>query len=194
MKVKRKISGILRACVCLVVVAICATALGQQAPAEKPNELLVGKLIYVAPMPNGLDQWIIDFLRRWGKYKVTGNPEGVDLVIQAVNPEKELRLETRAGTAQPKGADRPHWPGSKSKGDEHAPISISVTDWVTSQTLWQADILDRKPKKDEAAAAAGPKTKIFARSLTSDQLAQNVVAKLREYEEGLEKSAPGRNN
>jgi hypothetical protein len=168
-------------------------ALGQQAPAEKPNELVVGKLIYVASMPNGLDQWIIDSLRRWGKYKVTSNAEGVDLVIQAVNSQKELRLETRAGTAQPKGADRPHLPGSKSKSDELPPLSISVTDWVTSQTVWQADILDRKQKKDETAPAAGPLTKIYARSMTSDQLAQKVVAKLREYEEGLEKSAPGKN-
>ena len=81
-------------------------ALGQQAPAEKPNELVVGKLIYVASMPDGLDQWIIDFLRRWGKYKVTSNPEGVDLVIQAANPEKELRLEN-AGGHRPAARRRP---------------------------------------------------------------------------------------
>jgi hypothetical protein len=168
-------------------------ALSQQAPAEKPNELVVAKLIYVASMPNGLDQWIIDFLRRWGKYKVTSNPEGVDLVIEAANPEQELRLETRGGTAQPKGADRPHLPNSKAKSDELPPISISVIDWVTSQPVWQADILTRKPKKNEAAPPAGPQTKIFARTMTSDQLAQKVVAKLREYEEGLEKPAAGKN-
>jgi hypothetical protein len=168
-------------------------ALGQQAPAEKPNELVVGKLIYVASMPNGLDQWIIDFLRRWGKYKVTSNPEGVDLVIEAANPQKELQLETRGGTAQPRGADRPRLPTSKAKSDELPPLSISVIDWVTSQPVWQADILDRKPKKDEATPPAGPQTKIFARAMTSDQLAQKVIAKLREYEEGLEKSAPGKN-
>jgi hypothetical protein len=166
---------------------------GQQAPAGKPNELVVGKLIYVASMPNGLDQWIIDFLRRWGKYKVTSNSEGVDLVIEAANPENQLRLETRGGTAQPKGADRPHLPNSKAKSDELAPISISVIGWVTNQPLWQADILNRKPKKDEATPPAGPQTKIFARAMTSDQLAQKVVAKLREYEEGLEKSAAGKN-
>jgi hypothetical protein len=168
-------------------------ALGQQAPAEKPNELVVGKLVYVASMPNGLDQWIIDSLRRWGKYKVTSNPEGVDLIIEAENPEKELRLETRGGTAQPKGADRPHLPNSKVKSDELPPISITVIDWVTSQPVWQADILNRKPKKDEAALPAGPQTKIFARALTSDQLAQEVVAKLKEYEDELEKSAGGKN-
>jgi hypothetical protein len=193
MNTKRETIGILCASVCLVVVGTCALGSGQQAPAEKPNELVVGKLIYVASMPNGLDQWIIDDLRRWGKYQVTSNAEGVDLAMQAVNPQKELELETRAGTAQPKGADRPHLPHSKSKDDEVPPLSISVTGWVTSQTVWQANILDRKQKKDEAAPAAGSLTKIFARSMTSEQLAQKVVAKLREYEEGLEKSVPGKN-
>jgi hypothetical protein len=189
----RETPGILWSSVGLVVVGICVLALGQQAPAEKPNELVVGKLIYVASMPDGLDQWIIDFLRRWGKYKVTSDPEGVDLAIQATNPEKELRLETRAGTAQPRGADRPPLPGSKGKDDELPAISISVIDWVTNQPVWHADLLNRKQKKDEATPPAGPQTKIFARAMTSDQLAQKVVAKLREYEEGLEKSASGKN-
>jgi hypothetical protein len=190
---EREMARVLCSAVCLVVLATCATGLSQQAPVEKPNELVVGKQIYVAEMPDGLDQWIIDFLRRWGKYKITGNPEGVDLVIQATDPDQELQLETRAGTAQPKGADRPHLPHSKAKSDEPLPTSISVINWVTSQPVWQADILNRKPKKDEAAAPAGPHTKIFARAMTSDQLAQQVVAKLKEYEEGLEKSAPGKN-
>ena len=192
MNAKKEVVGILCSSVCLVVVGTCAMALGQQAPAEKRNELVVGKLVYVDSMPNGLDQWIIDFLRRWGKYKITSNPEGVDLVIETVDREKELRLETRAGTAQPKGADRPRLPTSRAKGGELPPISISVIDWVTSQPVWQADILNRKPKKDEAAIPAGPQTKIFARGMTSDQLAQKVVAKLKEYEEGLEKSAAGK--
>ena len=72
----REKPGILWSSVGLLLVGICALALGQQTPAEKPNELVVGKLVYVAPMPDDLDQWIIDFLRHWGKYKVTGNPEG----------------------------------------------------------------------------------------------------------------------
>jgi hypothetical protein len=190
---KTVIQGILCASVCLAVVATCAMTLGQQAPAAKPNELVVGKLVYVASMPDGLDQWIIDFLRCWGKYKVTSNPEGVDLVMEAANPEKELRLETRAGTAQPRGANRPPLPIPKGKRDGLGPISISVIDWVTSQPVWRADILDRKPKEDEATAPAGPQTKILTRGMTSDQLAQKVVAKLREYEEGLERSAAGKN-
>jgi hypothetical protein len=168
-------------------------AQGQRTPAQKPNELVVGKLIYVDSMPAGLDQWIVDFLRRWGKYKITSNPEGVDLVIEAVNPGQDLRLETRAGTAQPKGSDRPHLPISKGKRNESLPSSISVIGWVSGQPVWQADILDRKPKKDDADLPAGPQTKIFARALTSDQIADKVVAKLKEYEEGLEKSGGGKN-
>ena len=144
MNATRETPGILWFSVGLVVVGICALALGQQAPAERPNELVVGKLIYVASMPDGLDQWIIDFLRRWGKYKVTSDPEGVDLAIQATNPEKELRLETRAGTAQPRGADRPPLPIHKGKHDELPAISISVIDWVTNQPVWYADVLNRK--------------------------------------------------
>jgi hypothetical protein len=144
-------------------------------------------------MSDGLDQWIIDFLRRWGKYKLTSNPEGVDLVIQAENPEKELGIETRAGTAEPRGTGRPPSPIPKRKRDELPAISISVIDWVTSQPVWEADILKRNPKKDEAAPPAGPQTKIFARGMTSDQLAQKVVAVLRRYEEGLEKPAAEKN-
>ena len=190
MNTKRLLIASLCSPVCLVLLGICDLALGQQA--EKPNELIVGKLVYVAPMPNGLDRWIIDFLRRWGKYKVTSEQEGVDLVIEAANPEKGVKLETRGGTAQPKGADRPHLPNSNPKSDELPPMSISVIDWVTSQPVWQADILKRKPKKDEGTLPAGPQTKIFARDMTSDQLAQKVVTTLREYEEGLEKSAAGK--
>jgi hypothetical protein len=181
--------AILRAWLCLTLAGIGALAQEQPPPAAKQNALVSAKLIYVAPMDNGLDQWMSDLLQHWGKYKVTSNPEGVDLVIQAVKPEKELQLETRAGTAQPKGADRPHLPNSKAKSDEVPPLSISVIEWVTNQPVWSADIMDRKQKKDEADLPAGPQTKIFARGMTSDQLAQKVVAKLKEYEEGLEKPA-----
>jgi len=187
---KKEMPAILCTSICLLI-ATCATARGQQAPSEKPNELVAGKLIYVDSMPDGLDQWIVDFLRRWGKYKVTSNPEGVDLVIQAVNPESELRLETRGGTAEPKGADRPHLPISK-KNSELPATSISVINWVSNQPVWQADILKRKQKKDEADPPSGPQTKIFARDMTADQIAAKVVAKLKEYEEGLEKSGGGK--
>jgi hypothetical protein len=186
-----KILEILSSSVCLLLAGICVMALGQQPPAEKPNELVVGKLIYVDSMPDGLDRWIVDFLRRWGKYKITNNAEGVDLVVEAVNPEKDLQLETRGGTAQPKGSDRPHLP--MSKGKHELPVtSVSVVNWVSSQPVWSADILNRKPKKDETDLPAGPKAKIFAHAMTSDQIAQRIVGKLKEYEEGLEKSGGGK--
>jgi len=191
MKRNKEFTAILCFAACLMAVGIYATARGQQAASEKPNALVVGKLIYVESMQDGLDQWIIDFLRRWGKYKVTTNPEGVDLVIQAVNPEKDLRLETRGGTAEPKGSDRPHLPISK-KHTELGTTSISVVSWVSNQTVWQADILNRKPKKDEADVPAGPQTKIFARDMTSDQVAAKLVGKLKEYEQGLEKPTGGK--
>jgi hypothetical protein len=197
MKAKLELPLILLFSVSLVVAGTCAWALGQQAaaqqpppaqqaPAQKPNPLVGGKLVYVASMPDGLDQWIIDFLRRWGKYQVTSNPEGVDLVIQAANAQQDLRLETRGGTAEPRGANRPSWPVPRHKHDELPADSISVINWVTNQTVWQADVLNRNPKKDEATPPAGPQTKIFARSMTTDQLAQKIVALLRRYEEGLE--------
>ena len=193
MKAKRVVAVILWSSFCLVVMGICLSGKAQQSPPGKQNELVAGKLIYVAPMDDGLDQWIIDFLRHWGKYKVTSNPEGVDLVIQATNPRKELRLETLGGTAEPRGSSRPPSPLPKGKRDELPAISISVINWVTNQPVWSADILDRKAKKDEADLPAGPQTKVFARAMTSDQLAQKVVAKLKEYEVGLEKSAGGKN-
>jgi hypothetical protein len=191
MKRKKELVAILCFATWLMVLGVHAPARGQQAPAAKPNELVVGKLIYVESMQDGLDQWIIDFLRRWGKYKVTTNPEGVDLVIQAVNPDKDLRLETRGGTAEPKGADRPHLPISK-KHPELPATSIAVVNWVSSQTVWQADIVNRKVKKDDADVPAGPQTKIFARDMTSDQIAAKVVDKLKEYEQGLEKPSGGK--
>lgn len=190
MNTKTGTPAIMCTAICLLTM-ICAIARGQQTPAEKPNQLVAGKLIYVEPMADGLDQWIVDFLRRWGKYKLTNNPEGVDLVIQAVNPDKDLRLEDRGGTAEPKGSDRPHLPGSK-KRNELPATSISVINWVSSQVVWQADILNRKQKKDEAEPPLGPQTKIFARDMTSDQIAAKVVEKLKEYELGLEKPGGGK--
>lgn len=187
----RIVTIILCSSIWLVALGACAMAQGQQAPAEKPNALLTGKLIYVEPMADGLDQWIIDFLRRWGKYKITNNPEGVDLVVQSVNPDKELQLESRGGTAEPKGADRPPLPIKRKHGELPA-TSVSVVNWVSSQTVWQADILNRKPKNNEVDAPAGPKTQIFARSMTSDQIAQRVVEKLKAYEQGLEQAGGGK--
>lgn len=152
-----------------------------QAAARKPNELVAGKLVHVAPMPASLDQWIIDFLRRWGKYKLTGDPEGVDLVIRAQMPQKDTEYQVRGGVPRPR------------KEKEEPPVlSISVIDWVTNETLWRAEVLDKKQKKDEPEPPSGPVTHIFARGMTPDQLALKVTRKLQDYVTQLEK--PGSEN
>src|SRR5690348_3253249 len=66
-------------------------AAGQQTEPKRPNKLVTAKLICVTPMEANLDQWILDDLRAWGKYRVTGDPEGADLVVRAYKPEKEPR-------------------------------------------------------------------------------------------------------
>jgi hypothetical protein len=175
---------------CFVLAA--GRAVAQQASPKKPNELVAGKLLYVAPMPANLDEWILDYLRRWGKYKVTGNPEGVDLVVKAYSPEKEMELEMRGGVPQPRGEGRRLPSPIPGKKHEELPaVSITVFDWVTNEPLWHADILDRKQKKDEANPPPGPQTKIFARGLATDQLAQRITAKLREYVGQLEQAQAG---
>jgi hypothetical protein len=169
-----------------MAILAAALALGQQASPKKRNQLLVGKLIYVSPIPSDIDRWIGDYLNQWGKYKLTGNPEGVDLIVNAVSSEKEAKLVNRRGVPQPQGEGR-HFPG-RGRGNAIPVTSISVSDWATNEVLWQADILDRKQKKDEANPPAGPHTTIFARDLTSDQLAQKVTEKLRDYVSELEKA------
>jgi hypothetical protein len=177
---------------CLLPALLGLSALAQQSPAAQPSALVTGKLIYVAPMPNDFDLWIIASLRRWGKYKITSNPEGVDLVIEADKPDAKLRLETLGGTAEPRGANRPHYPIPRSKKDKGLPTTIDVTNWVSGESVWHSDVLDRKPKKGETSLPPGPKTKIFAHDATADQLAETIVAKLKEYEAGLEKSTGGK--
>lgn len=174
-------------CAGLILMLVALPAAGQQSSPKKPNELVVGKLVHVEPMPANLDQWMLEFLRRWGKYKLTGDPEGVDLVIRADKPEKPTEYEMRGGVPQPRGEGR-RFPLPKRERQEPPAISISVIDWVTGEFLWHADILDRKPKKDEPEAPAGPRTRIFARGLTPDQLALKVTTKLREYVTELEKA------
>ena len=174
----------------LVLLLAAAPALGQEAPPKKLNELVAGKLVYVAPMPSNLDQWILDFLRRWGKYKVTGDPEGVDLVIKANKPEKDTELVMRGGVPQPRDERRRlPAPVPRKEHQEVPVISISVINWVTNAPLWHADILDRKQKKDEPDPASGPHTKIFARGMTPDQLAMKVTRTLQAYVGELEKTS-----
>jgi hypothetical protein len=173
----------------LFVTLIVTPVLAQQpAPAQRPNELLAGKLLYVAPMDAGLKDWLVDYLRPWGKYEITGNPEGVDLVLKSYKPEKETQWENRAGVPMPKDDSR-RTPLSRKKREELPAASFSVVDWVRNEVLWQADVVDRKQKKDEPDPPAGPHTTIFARDMSPDQIAHRVATKLREYVTNLEKGA-----
>src|SRR5437867_6938192 len=153
-------------------------AAGQQTEPKRPNKLVTAKLICVTSMEDNLDQWILDDLRAWGKYRVTGDPEGADLVMRAYKPEKEPRYRVgREGIPQPKGERR-----------ELPALSVTVVDWVTNERLWEAEILNKKPKSRDAEASPGPETQIYARGLKPDQLAQKLTRKLRDYVEVLEKA------
>jgi hypothetical protein len=173
---------------CLILLTFSIPA--QEASSEqKPNRLVTGKLVYVAPMPDGVDSWIQDNLRRWGKYTITANPEGVDLLIEGKVPEQETKLESHGGVAQPKGTGK-RVPLPHRKQAQLPLLSITVVDWITGQKVWQADIINQRPKKDEPSSSSpGPQTEIRGRGLTADQIGTKVVAKLREYVAGLEKSA-----
>ena len=120
----------------LVVVGVCALALGQQAPAEKPNELVVGKLIYVASMPMVSTSGSSTSCGAGENTKLPGS-EGVDLVIQATNPEKELRL--KFGGDRPAARCRPAavaYPEGKTRRN---PRNLDQpVDWVTNQPVWHA--------------------------------------------------------
>lgn len=138
------------------------------APASPANRLLSAKLIYVAPMPDHLDQWLIQDLRAWGKYQVSGNPQGVDLEIRAERTHPRTHFAMRDGTIQ---RTRPKAPSV---------LAISVVDWVTGARLWQGKILNASPKKNQSPPS-GPETEIHARHMTPDQIAQRCVTDLRLY-------------
>ena len=166
----------------LVVVVALALPLvkGQQAAAPQTNRLTTGKLIYVAPMPNNLDKWLQEDIRVWGRYKVTSNPEGVDLQISAIVPEKEPEYRQRHGVPLPR---------KEAKGRPQE-TSIDVVDWVSGERLWSATLLDKKPAQNGERPAPGPTLEIDARGVTPDQLALKITNALRHYVEQLASSAP----
>ncbi|MEE8176616.1 MAG: hypothetical protein V3T65_01315 [Acidobacteriota bacterium] len=152
--------------------------LAQEPAEEQPNELVAGRLIYVNRMPGELDRWIVDFLRRWGKYTVTGDPEGVDLVWDAhrAGTEVRYRLDRRRGLPTPERRD---------DGGKNA-ISLTITDWVTGEPLWHVALSSKKRKKKDPLPPAGPRTKVITRKLSAEQLADRIVERLREYVKQLE--------
>jgi hypothetical protein len=163
------------------VAVLAATSLGAGWPQASPapsNRLVTGKLIYVPPMPDGLDKWLQQDLQDWGRYRVTANPEGVDLQIEAAIPAKEPRYKERNGVPLPKGD-----PNGKPRE-----TSIDVVDWTSGQRLWTADLLDKKIDPNEAQPSPGPKLAIRAHGMTSDQLALKITEELRRYVSQLEAS------
>lgn len=174
---KRCSSSVLMILTAMLV--LCAPRTGSSQGAAAPsNRLVTGKLIYVAPMPDGLDKWLQQDLQDWGRYRVTANAEGVDLQIEAVTPEKQPRYKQRNGVPLPKG-------DPKGRPQE---TSIDVVDWVSGERLWTADLLDKKIDQNESQPAPGPKLEIRAHGMTSDQLALKITDELRRYVSQLEAS------
>jgi len=150
---------------------------GQQPAAKPPSKLVTAKLICVTPMPNDLDQWLLEDLRGWGRYKLTGDPEGADLVLRAYRPDKPTQYKLKTGDVpQPK------------KERHQAALTITLIDWAANEAIWEADVLDRKPKKDQSGQPVnGPEVEIDAHGLKPDELAQRITRRLRDYVEELEK-------
>jgi hypothetical protein len=161
----------------VLVSLIFSSVAGAQVSTSKPNKLVSGKIVYVAPMPVSLDQWLAEDLRSWGKYRVTASPEGVDLTVSAIEPDNETKYSLKKGVPQPK-KQRPGPPV----------LSIKVVDWVTNRMLWDVELLDRKPKKDEPESPPGPHSSLLVRGLKPEEIAQTVTQMLRHYVEQLERT------
>lgn len=162
------------------VILAASGLLAAQEPAKAPqNRLVTGKLIYVGQMPEGLADWIMQDLKDWGRYKPTTNSEGVDLVMKSYRPERYTKYKMRQGIPMPREERRKH-------GHETPAIaSIVVTNWITGDPLWSADILDRKPKRDENQPKPAEKVKIYARGLSNARLATTIINAFRAYVESL---------
>ena len=156
---------------------LAAPVMGQQKSQGKKDPLVDGKLMYVGQMPENIDAWIVHDLGTWGKYKPTRQIEGVDLVMKAYKPETEVEYKMRRGIPRPKEVQ-------KDRERKHVMFSIVVTDWVTGHQVWQADILNRKPKRN-AEAAPGDDVEVSARGLSTQQIAQAITRELRRYVDHL---------
>ncbi len=156
-----------------------------QTVAAQSNRLITGKLIYVGPMPHGLRSWIIQDFKDWGKYRPTLEKEGVDLVMEARWPRRRVEFEMRAGRPVPKRERLP-----KNKRIKHLLATMTIRDWVTGARLWRADLLDEKAKKQASDASPGPETRIRIRGMSSAQIAETVVRRLRAYTVQLERQNP----
>jgi len=152
---------------------------------------------------DNLDQWIIEDFRVWGRYGRTNNPEGVDLLVEVVVPEQSTDFETRGRPPLPPGRGGggpvPRRRGRNADSGEQCPrlkpgespvATINVLDWVTSERVWYAHLIDKKFKREvDAEIPAGPHTDVYVRGLTPDQTAMKLLTRLREYVAQLEKGS-----
>ncbi len=162
------------------VIFVFAVALApcQQAPAPaRPSRLVTGKIMYVAPMPNQLDQWLIQDLRAWGNYQISGNSEGVDLVMSARTPPKHIQYNPSNRVPLRRPAAKP------------PVLSINVVNWVTGQRVWQCKLSDHKPKKN-ATASAGPDAILDAHGMKPEEIAERCVRLLGQYVAQLQRGHP----
>ena len=161
----------------LAAAAITSAAAQQVLPAKRPNRLATAKLIAVTPMPNDFDQWIIQNLRAWNKYKISADPEGADLVVRGEKPEKQPQFHVRGGVEQP-----------KRQREGPAVVSMTVIDWVANQPVWHATIRDKKGTKEQAEPPPGPEVEIFAGGMKPEELAAVLVREFRRYVEQSEQA------
>ena len=151
---------------------------------SKKNLLLTGKLIYVGDMPEGLDRWLIEDLRGWGKYTPTRDAEGADLAFKVYKPEKETQYDLNHGVPEPKKESR------KEKRQKTLIDSIGIVDWVTGESLWHADVIGGKVSEADSAVA-GPRTQIDGRGMNSVELALKITNVLHRYVDQLAKQKGG---
>jgi hypothetical protein len=156
----------------LLLASVCASQTGP----PQPNRLATARVIYVEPMPDQLDQWLIQDLRAWGRYQIASSEQGVDLVISAKKPEKHIHF-TKHQTP----------PILRRQHKTPPVLSVTVVDWVTGARMWQADILNVSPKKNQTPQP-GPKTEIYAGHMTPDQIAERCTNLLRRYVKSLEQA------
>jgi hypothetical protein len=161
---------------CALFLILCPALVPAQQATKPQDRLLTARVIYVAPMPGKLDQWIINDLQAWGKYRIVGDSEGVDLVLRAVTPPKHIEY-TRSE----------HIPIRSHANKEPAILSLTVVNWVTGEKVWEARILNRNRKKNHNPPP-GPDTEIDARKMKPDQVAERCVNLLRDYVTQLEAS------
>ena len=155
-----------------------SSALGQVQNPTQPNKLLTAKLIYVAPMPNGLDRWVTEDLHAWDRYHVSTDPEGVDLEIRSNARQDDTHFVWRNGLPKKQAPNK----------KQPQLLSVTVVDWVTKAWLWRAEILDKKQKKNDPPPPLGPHTKIYAHGMTPDQIAATITRTFRQYVQQLQQN------